>query len=109
MGAKVLTALGVKSKMSCFLSKKIERRRNPRKRAGVRVYLSWPGQQPQRCQVINLSVTGAFVEVGPLRIPEDRIIKLVFVLSADSLIKMHHLSATVVHRSQEGIGLMFQQ
>ncbi|QBQ53439.1 PilZ domain-containing protein [Nitrosococcus wardiae] len=94
--------------MSCFLSKRIERRRNPRKQAAVRVYLSWSGQQPCRCRVTNLSVTGAFVEVGPLRIPEDGIIKLVFVLPAESLIKTHHLSAIVVHRSQEGIGLMFR-
>jgi hypothetical protein len=86
----------------------MERRRNPRKRTEAKVYLSWSGQGPCRCQVTDLSVTGAFIKVGSLRIPEDKIIKLVFVLTLDSLVKMHYLSAIVVHRSEMGLGLMFR-
>ena len=94
--------------MSCVLNSRIDRRRNSRKRSEAKVYLSWSGQEPYRCQVRDLSVTGAFVEVGPLRIPEDKNIKLVFVLTFGSLVKTYRLSAVVVHRSEIGLGLMFQ-
>jgi hypothetical protein len=53
-------------------------------------------------------MTGAFVKVGAVRIPEDRVIKLVFVLTVGSVIKIHRRSATVVHRSEKGLGMMFQ-
>ncbi|EDZ66173.1 Type IV pilus assembly protein PilZ [Nitrosococcus oceani AFC27] len=100
---------GSKLAVSRFLSKKMERRQNSRRQSAVKVYLSWPGQESQCCRVKNLSATGAFIEVGALRIPEDRIIKLAFVLPINSLIKIHRLSAIVVHRSHQGLGLMFQQ
>lgn len=100
---------GSKLEVSHFPIKKMERRQNLRKQSVVKVYLSWSGQELQCCRVKNLSATGAFIDVGPLRIPEDRIIKLVFVLPIESLIKIHRLSAIVVHRSQQGLGLMFQQ
>jgi hypothetical protein len=94
--------------VSCLLNREMERRRNPRRRTEAKVYLSWPGQAPCRCQVTDLSVTGAFVEVGSLRIPENKVIKLVFVLTFGPLVKMHYLSAIVVHRSEMGLGLKFQ-
>jgi hypothetical protein len=92
-----------------FLEKRrVDRRQTPRKRAAVKVYLSWPGQPPCRCWATDLSMTGAFVKVGAVRIPEDRVIKLVFVLTVGSVIKIHRRSATVVHRSEKGLGMMFQ-
>ncbi|BAW79880.1 type IV pilus assembly PilZ [Candidatus Nitrosoglobus terrae] len=95
--------------MSCLLNRKIERRRNPRRQAeGATVYLSWLGQKRCHCQVIDLSVTGVLVKVGSLGIPDGELIKLVFALPFNSLIKVHYLSAVVVHRSEMGIGLKFQ-
>lgn len=94
--------------MSYSLNRRIDRRQNTRKRIAIKAYLSWSGQQPYRCWATDLSMNGAFIKVGSLRIPEGKIVKVVFVLAADSLIKMHYQSATVVHRSEQGLGLMFQ-
>lgn len=94
--------------MSYSLNEKTDRRQNPRKRTAVKVYLSWPGQESHCCWAVDVSMNGAFIKVGSLRIPEDEIVKLAFVLPIDSLIKIHRQSATVVHRCDKGLGLMFQ-
>lgn len=94
--------------MPYSLNKKVDRRQNPRKSIAVKVYLSWPGQRPCRCWVADLSMSGALIKAGSLRIPENEIVKLIFVLPGDPLIKIYRQSATVVHRSDKGLGLMFK-
>ena len=85
----------------------IERRQDPRKRSTACVHLSWDGQRPCRGRATDLSTTGAFVDVGPVRIPEGVIVELAFVLNLNSLIKIYRRSALVVRRSDSGLGLMF--
>jgi len=84
-----------------------ERRQDPRKRTTAFVHLSWDGRGPCRGQATDLSTTGAFVDVGSVRIPEGVIVELAFVLNLNSLIKIYRRSALVVRRSGSGLGLMF--
>ena len=84
-----------------------DRRHNPRKRTAGRVYLSWAGKAGHRCRVIDLSTGGAFIDVGPLRVPTGAIVELAFIRPTDPVIGLVRRSAVVVRRSQVGLGLMF--
>jgi hypothetical protein len=93
--------------MANLFRSKLERRRETRSHTTQNVYLYWPGRLSCRQRVTSLSPSGAFIDVGPLRVPEGVRLELAFVLRRGGIIKMIRRSAIVVRRAEEGLGLMF--
>jgi len=93
--------------MANLFRSKLERRRETRNHTTQNVYLYWPGRLSCRRRVTSLSPSGAFVDVGPLRVPEGVRLELAFALRRGAIIKMIRRSAIVVRCAGEGLGLMF--
>jgi hypothetical protein len=93
--------------MANLFRSKLERRRETRNHTTQIVYLYWPGRLSCRRRVTSLSPSGAFIDVGPLRVPEGVRLELAFALRRGAVIKMIRRSAIVVRRAEEGLGLMF--
>jgi len=86
---------------------KRERRHNPRTQTIGHVYLSWGRRKTCRCAVVDLSATGAFLNVGPLRVRVGTRVELAFALDRGKVVKVVRRSALVVRRSAAGVGVLF--
>lgn len=84
-----------------------ERRQRPRTQTAYDVYVSLPGLLSLRRRLTNLSASGAFIEVGPLRLRNGRRLELALVVDHGLVAKMYRRSAVVVRRSPEGVGVLF--
>lgn len=84
-----------------------ERRHNPRTQTIGHVYLSWTRRQVCRCVVVDLSATGAFLNVGSLRVRVGTRVELAFALDRGKVVKVVRRSALVVRRSSAGVGVLF--
>ncbi len=93
--------------MTILFPSKLERRREPRNRTTQSVYIYWPGRLSWQERVTSLSPSGAFIDMGPLDVPEGVRLELAFALRRGVTIKMIRRSAIVVRSSEEGLGLMF--
>ena len=86
----------------------MERRLLERNRVSTTVYLSVPGGRARRCRARDLSATGVFLELKSLEIPAGTIVNLVFAVSLDDTVRLHHRKAVVAHVCVDGAGLMMQ-
>ncbi len=86
----------------------MERRLLERNRVSTTVYLSVPGGRPRRCRARDLSATGVFLELQSLELPAGSVVNLVFAVSLDDTVRLHHRKAVVAHVSDDGAGLMMQ-
>ena len=93
--------------MTILFPSKLERRREPRNRTIQTVHICWPGRLSWQERVTSLSPSGAFIDVGPVDVPEGVRLELAFALRRGVTIKMIRRSAIVVRSSGEGFGLMF--
>ena len=86
----------------------MERRLLERNRVSTTVYVSVPGGEVRRCKARDLSATGVFLELKSLGVPTGSIVNLVFAVSLDDTVRLHHRKAVVAHVSEDGAGLMMQ-
>ena len=86
---------------------KMEHRWSVRKPVNVGVALRRQGSNFKRFKTRDLSMEGVFVESGPDSWPEDTFLELESPLYENSKQTWHRVPVVVVHRSQNGIGLMF--
>ncbi len=92
-------------------NKSINRRVCIRRSADITVYFSSASTRPEnrlkRFSVRDLSNMGAFIEMRPVNIHRDMRVHLIFALKLGSLVKLHRISAVVVHIARGGIGVRF--
>jgi hypothetical protein len=86
---------------------KMEHRWSVRKPARVEVALRREGASFNQFKTRDISMEGVFVESGPDSWPEDTFLELDLPLFENGRQVRHRVPVVVVHRSQEGMGLMF--
>jgi hypothetical protein len=86
---------------------KMEHRWSVRKPVIVDVALRRQGSAPKRYRSRNLSMEGVFVESGTDSWPEDTFLELELPLYGQRKQTRHRVPVVVVHRTDEGMGLMF--
>jgi len=86
---------------------KMEHRWSVRKPVEVDVSLRRQGTSLKRYKTRDLSMEGVFVESGPDSWPEDTFLELELPLFEKNKQTRHRVPVVVVHRSQNGMGLMF--
>ncbi len=86
----------------------MERRLLERNRVSTTVYLRVPGRRVRRCRARDLSATGVFLELESMELPTGTVVNLVFAVSLDNTVRLHHRKAVVAHVSDDGAGLMMQ-
>lgn len=86
---------------------KMEHRWSVRKPVDVKVALRRQGASFNWFKTRDLSMEGVFVESGPDSWPEDTFLELEIPLYDNGKQTRHRVPVVVVHRSREGMGLMF--
>ncbi len=86
---------------------KMEHRWSVRKPVNVGVALRRQGSNFKRFKTRDIGMEGVFVESGPDSWPEDTFLELELPLYENSKQTRHRVPVVVVHRSQNGMGLMF--
>ncbi len=86
---------------------KMEHRWSLRKPVNVNVSLRRQGSDFRRFKARDISMEGVFVESGPDSWPEDTFLELEIPLFENSKPTRHRVPVVVVHRSHNGMGLMF--
>ena len=86
---------------------KMEHRWSVRKSVKVDVSLRRQGSTFERFKTRDLSMEGVFVESGKDSWPEDTFLEMELPLYENGIQTRHRVPVVVVHRSMEGMGLMF--
>ena len=84
-----------------------ERRRAPRNRVETDVYVG-TAEGRRRVRARNLSRNGVFVEAADLDLAAGSALSLVFSVTVNGVIKLHHKEAVVVYVAAHGVGLRMQ-
>lgn len=85
----------------------VENRWSPRKTAVIDAVLHERALGFVRCRCRNLSLQGAFIEMGLPLPPLDATVDLDFVASQDGVSRLHHVRAKVIRHADDGVGLLF--
>lgn len=86
---------------------KMEHRWSLRKPVEIDVTLRRQGLSHKRYKTKNISLEGVFVDSGADSWPEDTFLELEFPVHGQQQGARHRIPVVVVHRSTEGMGLMF--
>lgn len=84
-----------------------ERRITKRKSSPLNLHVYCPQLNISRCQPVNLSTRGAFLDLVPEHAYVGRRVQLVFSVAEPKTVRLIRVWAIVVHLSREGIGFGF--
>jgi hypothetical protein len=82
-----------------------ERRSERRREVRLKTYLQLRGRSPAVCEAINVSVSGALVQLRDRRVRLGEHVSLVVAFAHDNVVRTYYRKAVVVHVSSAGVGL----
>lgn len=85
-----------------------ERRKTPRKSMAMDVALYYGGLGMLRGVTRDISMNGMFIETGPIKLPVNVPVDIVFGVGDGKQSAQHRLSAMIVRSVETGVGAMFR-
>ena len=87
----------------------MEHRLSTRLPLGIDVVLYYNGTDLARCQTMDISAEGVYVETGATRLPLHAPVDVAFALREDTHLVLNLVPAMVARVTHSGLGLMFRE